>query len=79
MPAIQAWYMGRGNPLGALLRAAIDGSEANAAAIKGDNEEHGTSIPIRKIKSLNNIIEQEHRGIKWVNGPIRPFKSVDLA
>jgi putative transposase len=35
----------------------IDGSTANAAAIKSDHEEHGTAIAIRKIKYLNNIVE----------------------
>jgi len=35
----------------------IDGSPANAAAIKSDHEEHGTAITIRKIKYLNNIVE----------------------
>jgi len=36
----------------------IDGSAANEAAIKSYNEEHGTSIAIRQIKYLNNIVEQ---------------------
>jgi putative transposase len=35
----------------------IDGSEASEAAIRSDNQEHGTSIEIRQIKYLNNIIE----------------------
>src|SRR5262245_41444967 len=35
----------------------IDGSEANAAAIKRYNEEHGTAIIIRQIKYLNNLVE----------------------
>src|SRR5262244_3141934 len=44
----------------------IDGSEANEAAIKSYNEEHGTTISIRQVKYLNNIVEQDHRGIKRV-------------
>src|SRR5499427_6231290 len=32
----------------------IGGSEANAAAIKRYNEEHGTAIAIRQVKYLNN-------------------------
>ena len=32
----------------------IDGSEANEAAIKRYNEEHGTAIIIRQVKYLNN-------------------------
>src|SRR5678815_5165377 len=35
----------------------IDGSEANAAAIRSYNEAHGTSIIIRQVKYLNNIVE----------------------
>src|SRR6266849_3716573 len=40
----------------------IDGSAANEAAIKSYNAEHGTAIEIRKIKYLNNIVAQDHRG-----------------
>ena len=39
----------------------IDGSDANEAAIKSYNEEHGTAINIRQVKYLNNIVEQDHR------------------
>jgi len=53
----------------------LDGSEANAAAIKRDNEAHGTSIEIRQIKYLNNIVEQDHRGVKWVTRPMLGFKA----
>ena len=35
----------------------IDGSAANEAAIKRYNEEHGTTIAIRKRKYLNNVVE----------------------
>ena len=38
----------------------IDGSDANEAAIKSYNEEHGTNISIRQVKYLNNIVEQDH-------------------
>jgi putative transposase len=38
----------------------IDGSDANAAAIKRYNQEHGTAIAIRQVKYLNNIVEQDH-------------------
>ena len=41
----------------------IDGSDANAAAIKSYNEYHGTEIMIRQVKYLNNIVEQDHRGL----------------
>src|SRR5215813_11796563 len=48
----------------------IDGREANEAAIKHDNEEHGTSIEIRQIKNLNNIVEQDHRTVTRVTRPM---------
>ena len=57
----------------------IDGSAANEAAIKSYNEEHGTTIAIRKIKYLNNIVEQDHRGVKRVTRPMLGFKSFDAA
>ena len=44
----------------------IDGSEANAAAIRRYNAEHGTAIVIRQVKYLNNILEQDHRTVKRV-------------
>ena len=57
----------------------IDGSEANEAAIKSYNEEHGTAIDIRQIKYLNNIVEQDHRGVKRITRPMLGFKSFDAA
>jgi putative transposase len=53
----------------------IDGSEANAAAIRTYNQEHGTSIAIRQVKYLNNILEQDHRAVKRVTRPMLGFKS----
>jgi putative transposase len=57
----------------------IDGSAANEAAIKRYNVEHGTTIEIRKIKYLNNIIEQDHRAVKRVTRPMLGFKSFEAA
>ena len=57
----------------------IDGSAANEAAIKSYNEEHGTAIAIRKIKYLNNIVEQDHRGVKRVTRPMLGFKAFEAA
>src|SRR4029434_4345867 len=57
----------------------IDGSAANEAAIKTYNAEHGTAIEIRKVKYLNNIVEQDHRGVKRVTRPMLGFKSFDAA
>jgi putative transposase len=57
----------------------IDGSEANAAAIRGYNEAHGTAIIIRQVKYLNNILEQDHRAVKRVTRPMLGFKSFEAA
>jgi putative transposase len=57
----------------------IDGSAANETAIKSYNAAHGTAIDIRKIKYLNNIVEQDHRGVKRVTRPMLGFKSFDAA
>lgn len=35
----------------------IDGSQANATAIRSYNEIHGTAIEIRQVKYLNNLVE----------------------
>jgi putative transposase len=57
----------------------IDGSEANAAAIRSYNEQHGTAIAIRQVRYLNNIVEQDHRAVKRVVLPMLGFKSCNTA
>src|SRR3989449_10795543 len=55
----------------------IDGSAANAAAIRSDNTEYGTTIIIRQVKYLNNIVEQDHRVVKRITRPMQGFKAFD--
>src|SRR5919201_5888985 len=38
----------------------MDGSEANAAAIRGYNAAHGTAISLRQMKYLHNVVERDH-------------------
>src|SRR5262245_23880895 len=57
----------------------IDGSDANEAAIKRYNDEHSTAISIRQVKYFNNIVEQDHRGVKRVTRPMLGFKSFAAA
>jgi len=64
---------------GVLEKITIDGSAANKAAITSYNEEHGTAIEIRQMKSLNNIVEQDHRGVKRVTRPMLGFKAFGAA
>jgi Asp-tRNA(Asn)/Glu-tRNA(Gln) amidotransferase A subunit family amidase len=47
----------------------IDGSEVNASAIQGYNAEHGTTIAIRQVRYLNDMVEQEHRAVKCIARP----------
>ena len=57
----------------------IDGSDAKEAAIKRDNQEHGTTLSIRQVKYFNNIVEQAHRAVKRVTRPMWGFKSFETA
>jgi putative transposase len=57
----------------------IDGSDANEAAIKRYNEEHGTHIAIRQVKYLHNIVEQDHWAVKRVTRAMLGFKSFEAA
>src|ERR671926_931721 len=57
----------------------IDGSDANAAAIKSYNEAHGTAISIRQVKYLNNIVEQDHRAVNRITRSMLGFKVFDAA
>src|SRR4029453_116919 len=57
----------------------IDGSDANEAAIKRYNEEHGTTIAIRQVKYLNNVVERDHRAVKRITRPMLGFKAFDAA
>ena len=53
----------------------IDQSGANTAAITHYNRTHKTAIIIRHSKYLNNIVEQDHRGVKRILHPMLGFKS----
>ena len=55
----------------------MDGSGANEAAIKSDNEEHDTIMKIRQIPYLNKVVAQDHRAIKRVTRPMLGFKACE--
>ena len=57
----------------------IDGSDANEAAIKSDNEERGTAMVIRQVKYFNNIVEPDHRGVQRLTRPMLGFKAFETA
>ncbi len=53
----------------------IDKSGANTAAIESIQADSGADIELRRIKYLNNIVEQDHRAIKRIVRPMMGFKS----
>jgi transposase-like protein len=44
-----------------------------------EDETVETTIELRQIKSLNNLIEQDHRNIKRIVKPMMRFKSFNTA
>jgi hypothetical protein len=66
-------------PNGVPKTITIDGNDANEAAIKRYNEEHGTTIHIRQVKYFNNIVEQDHRAVKRITRSMLGFKAFDAA
>lgn len=57
----------------------IDISGFNTAAIKVYNKRSFSKIKIRQCKYLNNIVEQDHRFIKWRIRNGLGFKSFESA
>ena len=60
---------------GTPAKITIDQSRANGAAIDDYNRDLNTSIELRQVKYLNNIVEQDHRAIKRLTRPMLGFKS----
>lgn len=60
---------------GTPAKITIDKSRANAAALEDYNRDLNTSIELRQVKYLNNIVEQDHRAIKRLTRPMLGFKS----
>lgn len=65
-------------------RVVIDKSGANLAGLQAVNvilkfTGGGRMIEIRQVKYLNNILEQDHRFIKRITGPMMGFKAFHSA
>ena len=62
-------------------KVTIDKSGANKAGLKQINAKlpNYQQIEIRQIKYLNNIVEQDHRAIKRIVGPMLGFKEFHSA
>ena len=57
----------------------IDKSGSNLAALHAVNAKHETSIQIRQVRYLNNVVEQDHRAIKRIIRPMLGFKGFHCA
>ena len=66
------------DPCGTPQKITIDKSRANGAAIEDYNSEMNTSIELRQVKYLNNIVEQDHRAIKRMTRCQRAFNFPQL-
>ncbi|AXC16131.1 Mobile element protein (plasmid) [Acidisarcina polymorpha] len=64
---------------GAPEKVTIDKSGSNVAALETINAERGKQILVRQAKYLNNIVEQDHRGVKRRTRPMLGFKDVRCA
>ncbi len=66
-------------------KVTIDKSGANTAALHHINLLLGLAglfhclLEVRRIKYLNNIVEQDHRGVKRITNPMLGFKSFESA
>ena len=63
------------------LRITLDGYAASHRAVREMPSEHEVwkHTRLRSSKYLNNLIEQDHRGIKSRTGPMLGFKRFDYA
>jgi transposase-like protein len=66
-------------PGGGPEKSTSDGRAANEAAIKRDNEDHGTVSVMRQTKYLHTIVEQEHRASQRVTRPMVGCQAFDAA
>jgi transposase-like protein len=57
----------------------IDKSCSNLAALHAVNTERESTITIRQVKYLNNVVEQDHRAIKRITRPMLGFKDFRFA
>jgi len=57
----------------------VDGNKANIKAANYIKEKHGKDIEVRNTKYLNNIVEQDHRGIKRLTKHRQNFRSFHSA
>ena len=61
------------------LKINIDKSAASTAAIKAHNKESRSRVHLRRVKYLNNIVEQDHRPVKRKMRAMMGFKKFHTA
>ncbi|MGI0120393.1 IS6 family transposase [Zooshikella sp. RANM57] len=57
----------------------MDKSGANKAAVNAYNKASHQQIEVRQVKYLNNIVEQDHQGVKRVTRPMLGFQHFHAA
>ena len=79
--AAQAFFKKAISSSGQPEKVNMDKSGANLAGLKQINSERpeDSQITIRQVKYLNNLIEQDHRGIKRITKSMLGFKSFSCA
>jgi transposase-like protein len=60
-------------------KSTIEGSEANAAAIRSFTAAQGTASVMRQVSYLQNIVGQDHRGVKCIVRRMLGVKSCETA
>jgi transposase-like protein len=63
-------------PTGSQKRSPLIRVERMRQALTRYNKTHKTAITMRHCKSLNTIVEQDHRAVQWLTRPMLGFKSL---
>ena len=84
LPAARRFFRKANARNGTPERIVIDKSGDNLAGLQAVNvilkfTGGGSMIEIRQVKYLNNILEQDHRFIKRITGPMMGFKAFNSA
>ena len=60
-------------------RSGVNTPGRHTSIVLRGNEAHGTTIAIRQVCYLQNMVEQDHRAVKSLTRPMLGFKSFDAA
>ncbi len=81
LPAAEAFFKKAIDSCGVPDKVNMDKSGANLAGLNAINDAlpEEEKIEIRQVKYLNNLVEQDHRGVKRIVKPMLGFKSFSSA